>query len=163
MGNEYILTDALDAHAAGSKLSSHPTDKLIRELLRFGRPATVEEIGQIERRMATAPFPTAVAHRDRHVTDEQWTEATTVQQYTDDVRKALSDPKARLAVYVRRGGHMAAAITDTARIVPNGRRGARSVPLLFVAHSADRGILVAGYQASSLKTVALPEQIRWLR
>jgi hypothetical protein len=149
--------------AADEGLSPHPADRLIRELLRSGRPATTEEVNRIIQWMAVAPFPTATAHRQRHTDDEQWAEGVTAEQYIDDLRRAIGDPNARLAIYVRRGGHMAAVLTDTDRVVAAARRGPDSVPLLFVAHSADRGIIVTGYQASRLDRIRLPEDVRWLR
>lgn len=42
--------------ASGGLVSQHPTDRLIRELIHAGRPATAGETEQIIERMATAPF-----------------------------------------------------------------------------------------------------------
>ena len=144
-------------------LSQHSTDRLIRDLLHSGRIATGEEIDQIVRHMAGASFPSETAHRNRRTAEQQWADVTTVGQYVDDLRRAIVDPAARMAIYMRRGGHMAAALTDTARIVPEERRGANAALLLFVAYSADRGILVTGYQASSLHSISLPGGVQWLK
>lgn len=148
---------------ADSRFSPHPTDALIRQLILADRAATPEELNQIIRRMAGAPFPTARNHRDRHTADGQWTEPTTVEQYADDLRRAISDTTARPAIYIRRGGNIAVVLAATERIVPADRRGPTSAPLLFVVHSADRGMLITGYQASSLARISLPEGVRWLR
>lgn len=144
--------------------SASPIDALAREAIQTGRALTDEYVGQLIERMATAPFPTAVPHRDLHVVEgKQWAERTTVDQYADDLRRAVRDPAARLALYVRRGGHLAAIVAETARIVPTERQGANALPLLFVVFSADRGIIVTGYQVSSLERIHLPEDIRWLK
>ena len=58
---------------------------------------------------------------------------------------------------------MVAVIAATDVVIDPSRRGAGAAALLFVAYSADRGIIVTGYQASGLTTVALPEDVLWLR
>ncbi len=37
------------------------------------------------------------------------------------------------------------------------------LPELLVIYSADRGILVTGYQCSSLATAAIPKEALWLK
>lgn len=147
-----------------SSFSANPIDTSVREAFRTGRAITEDEVGQLIERMATVPFPTARPHLEVHaVNDEQWTEGTTVDQYVDDLRRAIRDPAARLALYIRRGGHLAGVLAETARIIPTERLGAQALPLLFVVYSADRGIIVTGYQVSSLERVRLPEDVRWLK
>lgn len=144
-------------------LSQDPTDVLIRDLIQTGRDATAEEIDQITKRMAGARFPSLNAHLVKHVDDEQWVTGTTEQEYLSDLQRAIQDESARLAVYKRRGGNLASVLAETERIVDERRRGLDWEPLLFVAYSADRGIIVTGYQASSLSRITLPEDVRWLK
>lgn len=174
---------------SGPGFSQHPTDALIRELVRSGRRVTDEEVARIVERMATAPFDT----QDRHVPvvergasylgqtlgaradsftyhfikrvaiERQWAVGTTPQQYVDDLRLAVRFPRARLAVYERRGGFVAAMVTPTGAILTAARRGDDALPILLVVFSADRGTLISGYQASGLDELAIPEEARWLR
>jgi hypothetical protein len=43
----------------------------------------------------------------RVVLDHQWAFGTTAAQYLADLTAAVRDPRAQLAVYQRRGGHIA--------------------------------------------------------
>jgi hypothetical protein len=145
------------------QLSSDPTDVLIRNLIQTGRGATAEEIDQIVDRFAEAKFPLSTQHLAKRLDDKQWTAETSVEDYVSDLRRAIRDESGRLTVYKRRGGNLAGILTETERIVPAQRRGDRWDPLLFVVYSADRGIILSGYQAHSLETIALPKDVRWLR
>jgi len=58
---------------------------------------------------------------------------------------------------------MVVALATTEEIVPEQRRGARWQPVFVVAFSADRGIIVSGYQASGLDKVAIPGDAQWLK
>jgi len=117
VGNERRLGDALDTDAAvratDRMRSPHPTDVLIREILRLGRTPSAREIDQIILRMASAPFPSDQVHLERHTADEQWADGTTLEEYTGDLRRAIGDETARSVIYVRRGGNMAVVLTDT--------------------------------------------------
>ncbi len=174
---------------AGAQTSQHPTDRLIRELIQTGRDATPAEVDSIIERMATAPFDRSIVRVDlehrgmqwrgrtlgaradslayhlfqRVMLEQQWAEGTTEGQYVGDVQDAARSPEARVAVYERRGGHVAAIVSRTADAVPVSRRGAGSLPDLFIAYSADRGIIVTGYQVSSIETVSIPKEARWLK
>lgn len=175
--------------AGGGGISQHPVDRLIRELIRTGRPATPEEVERIIERMATVPFNprqrrvrgeergasyqgyTLGAREEalryhlikRVVIEKQWAEGTTEEQYLADLRRAVSSSAARLVVFERRGGFLAATITPTDLVIPVARHGSRSLPVMLVIYAADRGIIVSGYQFSSLETVRIPEEARWLR
>ncbi len=144
-------------------MSQDPTDRLIRDLILTGRTASAEEVDLVTRRMATAPFPSLRAHLARRLIERQWTSETTEQEYFDDLHGAMNDEAARVAVYRRRGGPLVAVLTQTERILTAHRRGARWLPVLFVVYSADRGMILSGYQASDVSTIALPEDTRWLR
>jgi len=171
------------------ELSRHPTDRLIRELIQTGRPATEDEIGRIVDRMAAMPFdrciipvPTTLRgqtyrghtlgaredsltyHLTKRVVDErQWLDGTTADEYLADLRRAVRAPSARLATYERRGGHIAVTMTPTSAAVPSVRRTPASLPDVLVVYSADRGIILSGYQVSSLDQTGIPDEARWLK
>lgn len=151
------------AGGAGPALSQHPVDRLIRDLVRAEQHVTAPELRQMIDRIAQAPFPTASQHLAKRIAEGQWTVGSSVAEYLADLRTAVQDPGARLLVYQRRGGSIAAVLADTNRVVPPDRRGAEALPLLYVVYSADRGILVTGYQASSVATLSIPEGARWLK
>jgi hypothetical protein len=168
--------------------SSHPVDRLIRELMQIGQRVDQRKVELILNRMARAPFnPRAEPARTdelglrcqgrtvqrrneslfvhvvrRVVMDEQWAFGVTEAQYLDDLRRAIRDPSARLALYQRRGGHIAATLTPTANAVSLARRGSRARNWLWVVYSADRGIIVSGYQVSSRDELSIPRETRWL-
>jgi len=170
-------------------LSTHPTDALIRALIASPRPATPDETAQIIARMATAPFNSQVrripaqqrglmyegqplgAQTDaltqhlfqRVLIDEQWAPGTTATRYLADIRSAVVMPSARLLVFFRQGVHIAATITATNRIFPPMRAGANALANTIVVYSADRGILLTGYQFTDLSDLNLPEDVQWLK
>lgn len=175
--------------AVNPALSPHPTDRLIRALIQTGRRATPEEIERIVDRLATAPFEprpkrVGVAERGwqyqgrslaareeslfyhlvkRVVADGQWGDGTTAEQYLVDLHQAARSDEAHLVVYAARGGHIAAAITPTIAVLPIARRGSDTLPNLLVIYSADRGIIVSGYQFSTLDETRIPQEARWLK
>jgi hypothetical protein len=170
-------------------LSEHLVDQLIRELIHTGRPAPASEIDAIVERMATAPFNTQSRrvptkergasyrgislgrqensldyHLVKRVTLEaQWADGLTAEQYVADLRRAVRDPLARLAIYPRRSGDIASAITSTPRVIPDERLGVGFLPQLIVIFAADRGMIVTGYQFSTIEQTGIPPEARWLR
>jgi hypothetical protein len=162
---------------------------LIRELVRTRRPASYDEVEQMLARMATAPFlsrPLAVPPADRGaeyqgkplgrradsgtyhlvkrvVIEEQWADGTTLDSYLNDLRRAVRDPSARLVVFERRGGALAATVTPTERVLTPERRGAQTLPHLLVIYSADRGMIVTGYQFSAVERVGISQEATWHR
>jgi hypothetical protein len=185
--------DRPDDGAAGvgdrAEFSQHPADRLVRHLVLAGGQATPGEIAQIVERMATAPFNpsavhVAVKHRglaclgrvlgaredaltyhlvQRVVVERQWAAGTTASQYLADLRRAIRGPQARVAVYARRGGVIAAILAETTGVVPVGRRTPDSLPQLLVVYAADGGIILSGYQISGLEATGVPKEARWLR
>jgi hypothetical protein len=169
--------------------SQLPVDQLIRELVDTGRAATDEEVVRIIDRMASVPFKLEVGpvrRRDRGAShqgqtlgaradaltyhlikrvaiERQWGQATTANEYLADLRRAIQLSDARLGVFFRRGGYIAATITPTNLVLPLARRGPRLLPNLLVIYSADRGIILSGYQFSTLEQTGIPEEVRWLR
>jgi hypothetical protein len=173
---------------ADDAISQHPADRLIRLLIETERPVTGGEVDQIRERVAVASFgaePVVVkparrgmsylgrtlAGRDdplfvhlveRVLRDRQWVEGTTAHEYVDHLQRAVRSPASQLAIYRRRGGAIVAALHRTVDVIPADRLGQDNLPVLVVIYSADRGILVTGYQASSLEAVSIPEDARWL-
>lgn len=169
-------------------LGQHPADELIREFIGSCRAATAGEHRTILDHMASAPFDSRLirvrpeeqgvmyrgttlgARADsrvyhlikRVVLEEQWRDGTTFDEYLVDLRQAILAPSARLAVYERRGGALAATVSATPDAVPEERRGEESLSLLLVVYSVDRGIILTGYQVSELQTARVPEDARWL-
>jgi hypothetical protein len=86
---------------------------------------------------------------------------TTEAEYLADLRHGIRSPDARLVVYSARGGVIAA--TWGPNTVPTYHRGSHPEAWLFVVYSVDRGMLISGYQASSLATVRIPGSARWLK
>lgn len=105
-----------------------------------------------------------VYHLIKRILDErQWAEGTTIADYLADLRRAVLHSATRLAVYERRGGFMAVTLTQTVAVVPLARRAAGTLPHLLVVYSAERGMIITGYQVSSLDLTGIPEAARWLR
>ena len=170
-------------------LSQHPADRLIRDLIETGRQATPEELEQIIERMAMAPFEPRIrgvspedqgiayqghvlGEREaslfyhlvkRVMVEEQWVHGTTADEYVADMRRVIRTPSARLVVYSERGGALAAALAPTAEVVSVQRQGPRALTNVAVIYSADRGIIVTGYQFSTLDRLRIPEGARWLK
>lgn len=170
-------------------LSQHPADQLIRELIASARAATASDVDAIIQRMATAPFdsrvfplprryhglsylghtitarePALFGHLvQRVIGDGQWRWDSTEAEYLADLRSAVRHESARIGVYQRRGGAIAAIVVPTAEVLSADRRGPRALPWLFVAYSADRGTIISGYQATALDRLSIPEHVRWLR
>ncbi len=166
--------------------SRHPVDQLIRELIDSRRAATPDEVARIVERMAVAPFdpeivPVRLKDRGivyqqraltnrasslfyhlvkRVIVEQQWSEGTTESDYLHDIRDAIRNQPARLVVYRRHGGAVAAVCAPNTVVAL--RRGPEEHPWIFVIYSADRGVIVSGYQVSSLNTVSIPEDRQWL-
>ncbi len=165
----------------------NPIDQLIRHLIDTGRPTKPGEVQLIIDHVANAPFDPGVRRVGteyrglayggrilgsnenslflhlaiRVVADQQWATDTTASDYLEDLQQAVRDPSARLAVYKRRGGNMASVIAPNT--VPASRLGPEALPFIYVIYYADRGIVISGYQVSSVDKVSLPGSERWLK
>lgn len=161
--------------------------RLIREIIRSSRVATDQEVDRIIRYMATAPFsdqliPVPVELRGqmyfghrigaradsltvhvlaRVLSDRQWMVGTTPAEFCADVQAAVLHPSAHLIVYRRRSSYIAAILSEN--IVSPARRGPRSMPLLFVVYSLERGSIISAYQASDVDQISIPGDALWLR
>jgi hypothetical protein len=171
------------------RLSRHPVDVLIRQIIAGERRATDGDVEQIVERIATAPFnpdvmvvpkamrglvyvddtlssraPSRLVHLVKRVlVERQWSSGTTSHDYLSDLRRGIRQDSARLALFARRGGSMVLSRSATDDVVPEMRRGSRQQPVVVVVYSADRGIIVSGYQASALDKVAIPGDVQWLK
>jgi hypothetical protein len=176
-----------DPDQGDERLSQHPVDIFIREMIRTRRSASDDEIVRIIDRMASAPFNQRLVsvpvkyrgltyqgqtlsdrediwrlHLFQRVVDErQWAEGTDQYEYLSDLRRAVRHFAARLCIYQRRGGNLASILAPNA--IPITRRGIGSLPFIFIIYSADRGRIVSGYQASGVDTISIPEDVRWLK
>jgi hypothetical protein len=173
----------------GRQEEADESRRLIEELLATGRQPESTEIDQIIVLISTAPFepreiraplperhlrygqhslagpvPSLIDHLiKRVVVERQWAPGTTAQQYVRDIQQAVRHPAARLIVYVRRGGTMAAALVPTERVIPAGRRGRRTRRNFAVIYSVDRGTIITAYQYTDETTMSIPRDARWLK
>jgi hypothetical protein len=98
----------------------------------------------------------------RVLVEHRWAFGTTAHRDLDDLRRAARLTSVRLALYERRGGSAVVLLAATEDVLPPERRGHQSLPLFVVVYSADRGIIVSGYQASELAAIAFPGVVQWL-
>ena len=98
----------------------------------------------------------------RIMVDGQWRIGTTAPQYVEDLRTAIQDAATRIDVFEQRGGVISVAIAATSVAVPANRLEPSPLESLLVVYSADRDIIVSGYQFSSMEEVSIPEEARWL-
>lgn len=166
--------------------SEHPADLLIREILQSGRAVSADELHRILSRVAAAPFDRRIVpvpaderglshlgrtlgNREdslflhllrRVVLDEEWAVGTGEAEYLEDVRRAAGDSSARLAIYTRRGEPM--ALIQAPNTLPASKLGPLAKPWLCAVYSADRGMLVSGYQSVGTPR-GVPGDARWFR
>jgi hypothetical protein len=126
------------------------------------RPDETEKEDEIVHRLIEELIATGRAP-ERVVVERQWTPGPTAQQYVRDIRQAVRHPTARLVVYIRRGGTIAAALVPTALVVPAARRGHRARRNVAVIYSVDRGVIITAYQYTDVTTISIPRDARWLR
>jgi hypothetical protein len=58
---------------------------------------------------------------------------------------------------------MVVTLAATTAVIPEERRGVNARPAMPVAFSADRGVVVSGYQFPDRSTVAIPGDATWLK
>ncbi|MEX0783239.1 MAG: hypothetical protein WD557_11355 [Dehalococcoidia bacterium] len=138
-----------------------PVPDLIRALIYASSAPTAAEAGAIRERMTSVEFPTIDDHLAQRKEDRQWTAATTAIEFRSDIDEAIR-AAARLGLYLRRGGYMAATIAATDRVVPTERIGRIKRPYTFVVYSADRDTLVTAYQFTSMDTIVVPGDALWV-
>jgi hypothetical protein len=168
--------------------SPHPVDAPIREVITTSRQTLPLERDAIVERIASAPFDprtdATVPMKDRGliyrgttlearapalhfhlvkrvVADRQWADGTSSPEYLSDLRRAVRATDARIMLYRRRGGCLAAVVARN-RIEP-ARLGSEAAPWILVVFSADLGTIITGYQIASAVQLNLPEDVLWLR
>lgn len=97
----------------------------------------------------------------RVVVEEQWADGIGEREYVEDLRTAIMDSAARLCVYERRGGAVAAVFARN--WAPMSHRGPDVLPFVFVIYSADRGRIISGYQASDINRLSIGGDVQWLK
>lgn len=161
-------------------------DDLIQEILDAERRPTSQEVHAIRSHVSVAPFNQhsvrvtrnlrGVAfqgHRlgnrenslllhpaKRVLIDRQWSDGTTADQYLEDLREVVAQLESRLLVY-RRDRSSIVAIYGPNRM-PVHRRGARSLPSMYVVYSVDYRCLLTGYQISTINEADIPGDTLWL-
>ena len=58
---------------------------------------------------------------------------------------------------------MAAAVSRTDAVIPTARQGSGFQPFVLVVYSADRGVVISGYQFSNFARVSIPPDAIWLK
>ena len=161
--------------------------RLIRELVDSLRAASDYEVDRLINYIARAPFntqtvavPIELQGREylgqtlsstadsltvhlvsRVLSDRQWRAGTTATSFQSDIQAAVLHPSARLIVYQRRGGYLAAILSGNP--VPAARRGDRTLPLLFIVYALQRDSIISAYQASDVDQLSIPGDALWLR
>ena len=145
--------------------------QLILTLINTNRQATDEELQQIITRAAQAPFsarplkinrwlrqelaergfrvpserlPSVEIHLLKRIhLDRQWPPGTTVAQFIADLHRAIQHPDVQVWTYRWLGEAFAGFLAPShVQNVPN------SETCIFVAYSADHGVIKTGFQAS---------------
>lgn len=169
---------------------SHPADRLIHDLIAHPRAATEAEIRLIADRIATAPFNPAtqkvsLANRkfdyqgatpgrqtdsltlhliQRVMRDRQWAMGTTAMDYLRSLHAATRSESVQIALYRQwEERDIAVVIARTRTVLSEQQLGPRSETNLVVVYRADRGILVSGYQFSTMDKITIPDDALWLK
>ena len=169
---------------------SHPADRLIHNLIAHPRSAMEQEIRLIIDRIASAPFNTDIqrVQRDergrtyqaitlgvqadsltlhlfrRVVEDSQWAAGTTAEAFVQSLQRAARDAHNRVALYRHwQNRDLAAVIVPTENVLTPEQMGPAAEPNLLILYLANRGILISGYQFSSMDTIHIPGDALWLR
>jgi hypothetical protein len=170
-----------------AKLSPNETDRLVRRLIRSGRVATAQEVEQIAGRVAQAPFNTGLVlsgdeanveylgrttkDRDdagwvhlvkRVETEKQWRNGTSLNEYVSDLQRVAINAE-KIAVYRRRGGSIVLLWARTDEVIAEDHKGLNAKSEIITIYSADRGMIITGYQIKHISEVSLGENLQWLR
>ncbi|MDQ6905284.1 MAG: hypothetical protein M3176_00500 [Chloroflexota bacterium] len=168
----------------------HPADWLIHDLIAHPRTATEEETRLITDRIASAPFNPDIQRVQRYergrkyqaitlgsqadsltlhlfrrvMGDSQWAAGTMAEDYVQSLQRAARDSRNRLVLYRQwYDRDLAAVIVPTGNVLAPKQIGTKPEPNLLVLYLANRGILISGYQFSSMDTIRIPGDALWLR
>lgn len=174
--------------SSGARRGEHAIDRLIRQLADDPRALpTDEQIRQIARRVASAPFnpqfadmlpvadadylgrpiaargPSLFQHLVKRVLiNQQWVYGTTADQLLDDFRRTATAPSSRFGVSKRGPASTLIVQAATDQVVSTAHRGPQAGPHILVFYSANRGMIVSGYQVDDVTLVAVTRHVRWL-
>ena len=134
-------------------------------LARRNIPAPLRELMRQHDYAVPDPGNDLVFHWAKHVLgDQQWHPRTTIDDYNDDLQRAVDDPSSRLLVRKAYSGHdVAMLIADTRRVVPSDRLGTRHGPELLVVYSATVGRILTGHMVSTSLPLTESLSTVWLR
>jgi hypothetical protein len=168
----------------------HPADRLIHDLIAHPRTVTEEEIRLITDRIASAPFNSAiqkvsVADRgfnyqgiipgrqtdsltlhliQRVIKDRHWAIGTTAVEYLRSLHAAARSESVQIALYRQwEERDIAVVIARTRTVLNEHQLGPKSETNLIVVYRADRGILITGYQFSTMDEINIPDDALWLK
>lgn len=173
------------------RLSQHPVDVAIRDILQAQRPPSVSDAGAVVERMASATFKTGrrrlpqpllelmslhgystdqrmtelTFHWAKHVLgDGQWSPEIDEVTYLEHLRRVVEYPESRL--FLQRRNHRssaAIAIANTVDIVPPELCGSGGGTEIVVVYSADLGKILSGYMIDTSLTITSEPRTIWLR
>jgi len=143
-------------------------DILIREIIASPRPGHPAESQTILAHIAVSGFGPRQGDLDRHLVkrvqaEGQWAPETTADDYLDCLHAAARHPHAQLVLFEDRGGTIGAVIAPTRFVVPTRLLGRNLAPLVLVVYSADRGMIITGYQFTQFARIRVPDTAQWLR
>lgn len=99
----------------------------------------------------------------RIVLDEQWADGTTPERYLADLRAAVTDGSARFGVGKPAGNAAPLVYVFADNPVPQGRRGRRAEPMMFMLYGVADGVIITGHMVSGTDTVRKADDFRWLK
>lgn len=168
--------------------SRHTVDVRIRELSDPSTEMTNDDLDAIVEHVATASFSAkqwSIPHQmrivfdgvqvgataesalyhvlKRVVHDRQWSTATSLSGYFEDIVATVQSSSSRIAVFRRWQQTTVAFLAETSAIVPVHRRGAAALPFVLVLYSADTGKINTAYMVASEPAARIPGHARWLR
>jgi hypothetical protein len=172
------MASEVGADDSGEGPSDHPTDRLLRDLIRSPRAVTAAEVADIRARISAAPFnPHGVTTSElvrgriylgrtvrpweespfshlvqRVLVQQQWADGTTIHEYLQDLHEAARDPAGAIFAGVLNGRPTVQVIAPNH--IPTLRLGRGSRPWIAVIYSPNRGMLVSGYQVRRLRGVS---------
>jgi hypothetical protein len=96
----------------------------------------------------------------RLVVSRQWSLTTTLPEFENDLRTALSDPQSRFVVYERGGLKHAGALCPNT--IPTARLGVNAKPFIYIMYIVPTGVLLSGYQVDNSDMLSLGGNPIWL-
>lgn len=96
--------------------------------------------------------------------EKQWAVGTTAGEYVGHLHQAAQEDSGHIALFRQWGiRDIVAIIVPTHRVLEMRQRGPKWEPNLVVLYRADRGMLISGYQFSTMDAIHIPDDALWLR